>query len=365
MINIGFAGDCCISGKYLDNFQTGIQIFSDEVIEDIESCDFVVVNFEGPETERYNHLRKEIRVANPIGAVEYLAARNIRIFNLANNHIFDCGAEGFLDTKQTIEKYSCDYFGAGENIQEASEIHYIEKDGIRIALIGIAQKEGMSAGNKKPGVFCEDDYAKFINRIKEAKKKSDWVILNYHGGEELSVYPSTLKRRILKKYAMVDGIDIVIAHHSHVLQGFEQINGKYIFYSLGNFILNVGLHNSFPETKTGGFLKISFSRTNFNIDLKMIESDHAKGIINFRTSDEYLKTICDFAKLKTKWLNESFKIIFMERDLEEIHHDNEYIGRDKRNLLSRIFYIATHKYLLSTYLNAYFAKFLKTVKLLD
>jgi poly-gamma-glutamate synthesis protein (capsule biosynthesis protein) len=51
---------------------------------------------------------------------------------------------------------------------------------------------------------------------------------------------------------MIDaGADLIIGSHPHVLQGFEQYKGKWIAYSLGNFIFNV---TATPRTKDTGVL---------------------------------------------------------------------------------------------------------------
>ena len=50
-------------------------------------------------------------------------------------------------------------------------------------------------------------------------------------------------REVLENfYEKVDGVDIIIGHHPHVIQNMEKININnrygYIFYSLGNFIFD-------------------------------------------------------------------------------------------------------------------------------
>jgi len=59
-----------------------------------------------------------------------------------------------------------------------------------------------------------------------------------HWGYEFVHYPPygvTLEAR-----SFIDaGADLIIGNHPHVLQGMEQFNGKWIFYSLGNFIFDI------------------------------------------------------------------------------------------------------------------------------
>jgi Bacterial capsule synthesis protein PGA_cap len=57
-----------------------------------------------------------------------------------------------------------------------------------------------------------------------------------HWGYELAKYPQPADREWAR--AAVDaGVDYVIGHHPHLVQGLEQYNGSVIAYSLGNLVL--------------------------------------------------------------------------------------------------------------------------------
>ena len=44
-------------------------------------------------------------------------------------------------------------------------------------------------------------------------------------------------------HAAIDaGADMILGHHTHILKGIEMYKGKPIFYSLGNFCLELGPH---------------------------------------------------------------------------------------------------------------------------
>lgn len=43
-------------------------------------------------------------------------------------------------------------------------------------------------------------------------------------------------QREIAAAAVESGVDVIVGHHPHVIQGVEVINGKPVFYSLGNFI---------------------------------------------------------------------------------------------------------------------------------
>lgn len=63
----------------------------------------------------------------------------------------------------------------------------------------------------------------------------DYVVLIAHCGAEQINYP--LPEWRYRFFELIDaGVDVVIGHHPHVVQGWETYHNGYIFYSLGNFI---------------------------------------------------------------------------------------------------------------------------------
>ena len=60
------------------------------------------------------------------------------------------------------------------------------------------------------------------------------VILILHWGQDDSKYPAPWQRKDARDFVNA-GANIIIGHHSHVLQGFEIIDNSPVFYSLGNF----------------------------------------------------------------------------------------------------------------------------------
>lgn len=72
------------------------------------------------------------------------------------------------------------------------------------------------------------------------------VVVQLHGGFQFSEVPSEFLRRAAHN-AIDAGADIVVAHHPHVLQGFEWYRGHLIAYSLGNFVFDQDFLSTFPS----------------------------------------------------------------------------------------------------------------------
>ena len=69
------------------------------------------------------------------------------------------------------------------------------------------------------------------------------------------------------------GADLVVGHHPHVVQNIEQYRGKWIVYSLGNFVFDQW---SQPEAQSNLLLKVTFPASGYQCELVPIEGGHAK-----------------------------------------------------------------------------------------
>ena len=89
--------------------------------------------------------------------------------------------------------------------------------------------------NSAPGVFATYDSAALVAAIEKAEQACDFVTVFVHWGLENKEYPEDYERTLAQQY-IAAGADLVIGSHSHCLQGVEYIDGKPVFYSLGNFL---------------------------------------------------------------------------------------------------------------------------------
>lgn len=92
--------------------------------------------------------------------------------------------------------------------------------------------------SKKVTSANEQDLRRLKQRIKEARRQSDAVIVSIHS-HEMDGDDKAIPARFLEEAARAcidEGADAIVGHGPHVLRGIEVYKGKPIFYSLGNFI---------------------------------------------------------------------------------------------------------------------------------
>ena len=211
----------------------------------LKSTDFNFGNLETPVSGR-DHVLGYKKIFNTrIEDIEGLTTYNFDVVNLANNHAFDQGLSGLKATRKFLDDRGITYLGAGDSLDEAWQAKVITANGLRIAFIGASYasvNDGGVTRNEYIARIEDFDYLKAA--ISGAKAQADFIIVTMHAGTEHvdKVDP----RRSLDKWqidfarAAVDyGADLVIGAHPHVIQNLETYSGKYIFYSLGNFIFDM------------------------------------------------------------------------------------------------------------------------------
>lgn len=94
-----------------------------------------------------------------------------------------------------------------------------------------------------------------INRIKE--QKVDYIIVSLHWGQEFINIPAV--QQINDARSIINmGVDIIHGHHSHVIMPFEEYHGGYIFYCLGNFLMDI---NWWYPASLGMIAELEFTKS--------------------------------------------------------------------------------------------------------
>lgn len=178
--------------------------------------------------------------------------------SVANNHSGDYGRAAFLETLSVLDGAGIRYFGGGRNLVEAHAPLWIEKNGLRIAVLGYDEflPRAFEAGADYPGIAWSED-SHVISDIRAARAAgADIVIPFMHWGWEYEDGPNARQRQLAR--AMIDaGADAVVGGHPHVTQGAEVYRGKPIIYSLGNFVFD-GFEA--PEAKLGWLLRMDIDQ---------------------------------------------------------------------------------------------------------
>lgn len=247
VISLSFVGDVSLADNWYvmpeyDARGKGVLGILDSGIVDImRKASVNVLNNEFAFTDRGSKLDKAYTFKGSPSRVSIYKEMGVDLVLLANNHVYDYGEVGFLDTLDTLRKANIPYIGAGRNLEEASGAYYFIVNGYKIAFINATRAEKYfvtpGATDSSSGVFRCYDNSELIRRIKEEDKKSDIVVVLLHWGRE--DYHSLEKVQVTTSKEYIDaGADLIVGGHAHVLQGMEIYKDKLIAYNLGDFIFN-------------------------------------------------------------------------------------------------------------------------------
>jgi len=206
--------------------------------------DISIVNLEGAVSDRGAKIKKSYNFRFNPKTVPALKAGNINAVLLANNHIYDYGETAFLDTLDYLEQNDIAILGAGRNITTAAAPFVYKTDQLEVRVFGMAsfpiERSGwdgasVSATEKKAGMLFNGQDS--VKKLKENFVKDDNVlnVLLFHGGHEWTWRPEAGTRSLYTDLAH-SGADLLIGSHPHTVQGFEWIDDKLIFWSLGNYV---------------------------------------------------------------------------------------------------------------------------------
>jgi poly-gamma-glutamate capsule biosynthesis protein CapA/YwtB (metallophosphatase superfamily) len=187
----------------------------------------------------------------------FLKKAGFNAVGIANNHTFDFGHQGLNTTIRLLKDNGVQPVGGDYQAG-------FSRNGKKIIILGF------SYSDPSPHSYSILDLQAAAQRIKDAKKANDIVIVSFHGGAEgrgaLHIYNTReiflgQKRGNVISFARTavdSGADLVIGHGPHVLRAMELYRNKLIMYSLGNF-LTYGMFNIKEENGVSAIVRARLS----------------------------------------------------------------------------------------------------------
>jgi hypothetical protein len=185
------------------------------------------------------------------GSLDYVRAAvgaGVDVFSLANNHSFDQGRAGVLQTIRSMEKLASltgrrvAWSGLRGNLRREFRPTEIRAGGFSIGFLAVTQ---LLNRPQPHGYVPVVDYRSpsrrraFLEQVRAAAPAYDLFIVSYHGGTEYALQAEPGKLAFFQEL-LAAGAHIVYAHHPHVPQGAVRVPGRggegLIIASAGNLI---------------------------------------------------------------------------------------------------------------------------------
>jgi poly-gamma-glutamate capsule biosynthesis protein CapA/YwtB (metallophosphatase superfamily) len=228
-----------------------------KIAQELKPADIVFGNLESVISDKGEKVGSIYSFRADPKAIEGLTYAKFNILSVANNHALDYTRKALEDTFLRLKTAGIDYVGGGKNATEAGAPVIKEVNGTKFAFLAYTNLCPLSwkATAENAGINClaDDDLENYEKEITQAKKIADIVIVSLHAGNEYSQTLNNFQTDFVKG-AIDAGADLVVGHHPHVVQKYEQYKDKWIFYSLGNFVFDQSFSK---ETMQGLMVKVT------------------------------------------------------------------------------------------------------------
>lgn len=173
--------------------------------------------------------------------IELLRNAGFTHLGLENNHANDLGPAGKAASLNAFEQSNL----TGLTFDQSP--FFLRKNGITVAIISFDLTNGPTP------------LSLVRRKIRLAKPLADWVVLFIHWGEEFLTFPSSKQKALAKDFTSW-GADVIWGHHPHVIQSPACVNGRPVYFSLGNHLFD----QRNASTHRGLAIDCEFNRSNFS-----------------------------------------------------------------------------------------------------
>lgn len=247
-IKLVFAGDTMMDRKVkksVDNNAEGDYRFLFQYTANyLKGADLAFTNLESMISDAgYAQVYYEIAFEADPAAIDGLTYAGIDVVSVANNHAFDYTRTAFKDCLARLSAAGIAYIGGG-GFEEAYTPKVFNVKGTTIAYLAFTMTGNVSESTM---AVAEDDparagvawyYTEYVDpAVQQAKSAADVVIVSIHFGEEYET-GQNVEQIEAAEHLIDQGVNLVVGHHSHVVQPLATYGGGYIAYSLGNFIFD-------------------------------------------------------------------------------------------------------------------------------
>lgn len=225
----------------------------DELAERLRAHDACFSDLEvvltGPRMGAPTRAVDTVHTADPV-VLDCLRGFGVTLLATSNNHAFDVGTGGILDTMAALRARGLAFAGTGETLAEASAPTFLDTRGGGVALVaaaagmireggaatatraGVHEIRGGAAGGLDPG-----DVDRMLGSLRAAARRAEVVIAYLHNHLwEPDVARTADWQREFARRCVDAGASLFAAHGPPLLHGVETYRGAPLFHGLGSFV---------------------------------------------------------------------------------------------------------------------------------
>lgn len=280
----------------------------------LSDADLVIANLETPLTRLTDSpldgIKMYIHYADPDRNTATFKDAGIDAAALGNNHAMDLVEPGLVETLAALSRAEIGWFGAGRTLEEAERPfrQSLAVSGATIELAVFSAFEFRQGHEDKYKYYAHPDRAgvaplsvtSFRDRLEELEKDEPnvFAVVFPHWGFN---YEPQNEIQVNLAHELIDaGADLIVGHGAHALQGIERYRGKWIFYSIGNFVfLADGRYEEKNTPPFGGLLDLAFLEGGQRIRMYPIFTDNLRSDFRARpvTEEEFGSVLAELRKI--------------------------------------------------------------------
>ena len=260
-VTIKMAGDILLHSPVTNGAKTGESAYDfNDTFSEIKKYlegDLVVCNMEAPvDAFGGNQKIADYPLFNfPLEILDAVKNAGFNTLTSANNHAFDKGFEGLVNSRNNIINAGFGLIGTYENKEQHDEYYIKEYNGIKIGIIAYTDGDNGNWMSDEKREFVMkmftsqtlEDVPRMIDDMNACRAAgADYIIMALHWGDEYNDQPDVgaRKQREIAKALVEGGADIIMGNHAHCVQPIEKITyttpgGKQktgiVTYAMGNF----------------------------------------------------------------------------------------------------------------------------------
>jgi poly-gamma-glutamate capsule biosynthesis protein CapA/YwtB (metallophosphatase superfamily) len=201
------------------------------------------------------------RFSVPPQVVPAIKATGYDVCTTASNHSVDRGFGGLKRTLDALDRAGIHHDGTARTAAEARRPTIVPtRSGVRVAVIsGTFSLNGLPKPSGKPWSVTGLEPRDLLRKARQARRAgAEIVVVAAHVGTEFSAQVNAQQRALARTLTASPDVDLVYMHHTHVVQPWAKVNGKWVIYGLGNTVAQHG--TDIPQGAEGVTARLRFER---------------------------------------------------------------------------------------------------------
>ncbi|MFI6763345.1 CapA family protein [Micromonospora sp. NPDC050417] len=204
----------------------------------ISGADLAICHLETPLAPAAGPFQGYPSFSAPPQVVDGLRRAGFDACSTASNHTLDQGAQGVKRTLDALDAAGLGHAGSARDAAEANTPRIYEAAGVKVGHLSYTLNfNGLERPAGKLWMANLIEPAKILDAAKRLRAAgAEIVVLSLHWGTEYQHLPDADQLDWVKPLIESPDINLILGHHAHVVQPFEEFNDKWVVYGMGNQI---------------------------------------------------------------------------------------------------------------------------------